>query len=197
MKTRTDIINYLAVKHNLRSYLEIGTQHKPNNFDKVLCPTKICVDPDPAAGADYCMTSDKFFYHWNPAHKIDLVFVDGLHHADQVQKDLYNSLSILSPGGFIVLHDMLPVEEIHAKVPRESKVWNGDTFRVAFQLLTDTQLDFCIVDIDQGCGVVSAKRYDQRRTEIPPVDPGFNWRYYQQFRSHLPVVTPEEFQEMM
>ena len=40
------------------------------------------------------MTSDEYFKKFKD--KFDLIFIDGLHHYNQVEKDIYNSLEILN-----------------------------------------------------------------------------------------------------
>ena len=155
--TRTDLINHLIQKHRLKSYLEIGLQDSKQNFDKIECEFKRSVDPDPNAKAGFCMTSDNFFYQLKKNHpdvSYDIVFIDGLHTAEQVKKDFENALQVLSPNGFIVLHDCNPLKEEHTIVPRPTKTghWNGDVFRFAMQLAI-TGVEFIVVDIDNGCGV--------------------------------------------
>ena len=47
--------------------------------------------------------------------KFDLIFIDGLHLANQVQKDIENSLKFIKDEGFIVLHDCNPPSEYHQR----------------------------------------------------------------------------------
>lgn len=167
MKTRTDLLNFLAEKYNLKRYLEIGIQDPKQNFYKINCDTKIGIDPALKEQRDrdtwkiFSMTSDQFFKHyfemgwveenevmgWSP----DLVFIDGLHTAEQVKKDFENALKVLSPNGFIVLHDCNPEKEEHTIVPRptERGHWNGDVYKFAASLLNGFT-----VDIDNGCRVI-------------------------------------------
>jgi predicted O-methyltransferase YrrM len=102
---RFDIINYLISVNGYKSFLEIGTQAKIN-FTSINVDRKVCVDPDPNAEADYQITSDDYFD--NNFEKFDIVFVDGLHHADVAYRDIVNSLRRLNPGGCIVVHDVIP-----------------------------------------------------------------------------------------
>lgn len=148
MKTRTDLLNHLAEKYGLQRYLEIGVQVPELNFDRIKCKWKSSVDPDPRAKAMYPMTSDKFFKSWIYEEKFDLVFIDGLHTAEQVKKDFENALTILSPNGFIVLHDCNPLKEEHTIVPRPTDRghWNGDVYKFAVSIE-----DKVTVDIDNGC----------------------------------------------
>ena len=162
MKTRTDLLNHLAEKYKLERYLEIGVQVPELNFDKIKCPYKIGVDPDQKAHATFHMTSDEFFEtgfdnsfvnnDWET--QFDLIFIDGLHTAEQVKKDFENALKILSPNGFIVLHDCNPEKEEHTIVPRptERGHWNGDVYKFACELGYYFE-KFRVVDIDNGCGV--------------------------------------------
>jgi hypothetical protein len=162
MKTRTDLLNHLAEKHGLKRYLEIGVQVPELNFDKIICPYKVGVDPDPKANATICKTSDEYFrinsennsqfdekYH----KKFDLIFIDGLHTAEQVEKDYKNALNVLAPGGFIMLHDCNPEKEEHTIVPRPTPTghWNGDVYKFASNIWTQVK---ATVDIDNGCCVV-------------------------------------------
>jgi hypothetical protein len=184
MKTRTDLLNHLADKYKLERYLEIGVQNPSINFDKIRVPFKIGIDPNPAANATICKTSDEFFswlkQYSGVSHgpldnevkrikdnfvvsenvsnktislnaKFDLIFIDGLHTAEQVKKDFENALKILSPDGFIVLHDCNPEKEEHTIVPRptERGHWNGDVWKFAVAMYYPK----VTVDIDNGCMV--------------------------------------------
>lgn len=160
-KSRTDLLNFLIEKYNLKRYLEIGVQVPELNFDKIKCEYKVGVDPDQNARATICKTSDEYFQveislneqFPDLQKKYDLIFIDGLHTAEQVEKDYRNSLKILSPGGFIMLHDVNPEKEEHTIVPRPTKTghWNGDVYKFACNIWFQVK---CTVDIDNGCMVV-------------------------------------------
>ena len=178
MKTRTDLLNFLAGKYNLQNYLELGVQVPELNFDKIKCKYKSGVDPDHEAKATYQMTSDKFFKTWIYDETFDLIFIDGLHTAEQVQKDFENALKVISPNGFIVLHDCNPEKEEHTIVPRptERGHWNGDVYRFACRICSGN--DFCTVDIDNGCGVFTGD-YLYKFYRAP------SWQYFDTNRKEL------------
>jgi len=166
MKTRTDLLNHLAEKYNLQRYLEIGVQVPELNFDKIKCPYKVGVDPSPDIWSDhgtiYEMTSDLFLEEVAYAlgyndNQFDLIFIDGLHTAEQVKKDFEGCLKYLSPNGFIVLHDCNPLKEEHTIVPRptERGHWNGDVYKFAAAM---PKYPFWTVDIDNGCMVVKPEK---------------------------------------
>lgn len=125
--TRTEIINNLIKEKGYQSYLEIGLGDG-RNFRDVQCNEKIGVDPAKVLDRSgvFQMTSDEWF---TDSHKFDLIFIDGLHHADQVERDIVNAWNCLNPGGAILIHDIHPKDEAMTLVPRQQKIWTGDVFR--------------------------------------------------------------------
>jgi hypothetical protein len=156
----TQLLNYLADKYNLQSYLEIGVQNPANNFDKIKCISKVGVDPEclPYHHGKRHIVNVESDYFFNFSHKyfdkVDLVFIDGYHSADQVQRDFENSLKCLTDKGFIVIHDCLPEKEETTHVPRDSKMWHGDVYKFALNLQSYDGIDFITYDFDCGCCVV-------------------------------------------
>lgn len=149
---RTDIINHLAKKIDASTYLEIGVNNG-SNFNKVNIAHKVGVDPDETSKATEYKTSDDFFK--DNKEKFDIIFVDGLHHNEQCFKDITNSLKVLNKGGYIVCHDMKPMNEAAQKVPREQRMWNGDVWKAWVNLRqTRDDLEMFVVDTDHGCGVI-------------------------------------------
>jgi hypothetical protein len=159
---RDVLINKLIRKYNFKTYLEIGIDNG-NNFNRINCLYKDSVDPAEKnynhANPKYKVTSDVFFKSVaNEYFKYDIIFIDGLHHYEQVNRDIENSLKHLNEGGFIVLHDCNPKKEIHQKVPRESKLWNGDVWKsVVHFRSTNNEYGCLTIDSDQGLGIISKK----------------------------------------
>lgn len=197
MKTRTDLLNHLAGKYNLQRYLEIGVQVPELNFDKINCTYKVGVDPDPRLkGLLFNITSDTFFKlglteeDGVTPFKWDLIFIDGLHTAEQVKKDFENSLRHLSPNGIICLHDCNPEKEEHTIVPRptERGHWNGDVYKFAASMLTNS--NSCTVDIDNGCLIWQNTTGGQYATLNRKID----WNFFDKNRKELlNLVTWDEF----
>lgn len=151
---RTDIIKHLIEKINAKKYLEIGVS-TGENLEKINCSYKIGVDPNPNSPANFHITSDEFFE--KNQEKFDVIFIDGLHHSNQVLRDILNSLDILNEGGYIVCHDMNPVEEEYQIVPfREGTTyWTGDCWKAFVELRkTRTDLNMFVVNSDFGCGII-------------------------------------------
>jgi len=165
---RFDIINWLIKNNKYRSYLEIGIDNANSCFNKVKCEHKVGVDPnvgrtwkDEKDGVrHYRMTSDTFFMEEND-RVFDIVFVDGLHTAEQAQKDIENGLAVLSDGGTIVVHDCRPYNRHVAAEERPSKgSWYGTVWR-AWAHLRATRADLEMHVLPYDCGVGLIKRGQQ------------------------------------
>ena len=159
---RNEIIQYLIDKKGYESYLEIGVGGS-NNFNKIKCKHKDGVDPN--GRGNFIMTSDLFFKITKKDRKWDIIFIDGLHIENQVDRDIQNSLEHLSDGGVIVMHDCNPKTHKHQQVPRIQKAWNGTVWKSFVKLrCTNPKLFMCVVDTDHGCGIIkkgSQKLYDK------------------------------------
>lgn len=171
--TRTEIINYLlgSLKKET-NYLEIGVRYTESNFDHILANYKVSVDPgveNEINPVDFKMTSDVFFANLkagkilDPSLRFDLIFIDGLHLADQVERDIRNSLDFLNPGGFIVLHDCNPPTEYHARedyayhLSPAKGYWNGTTWKAFYSFGQKATHYCCCIDTDWGVGIISDK----------------------------------------
>lgn len=186
---RWDILNYFVTKYGFKSYLEIGVQDYYCNCDKIQVEDKTSVDPAPRNKCDYVMTSDEFFAQLPADKKYGLIFIDGLHHDYQVERDIINSLYHLEDGGIIMCHDCLPTEESQTSRHIPPGAWTGDGFR-AFAKLRCTRPDLfmCVLDTDWGCGII--KRGSQQvynNGQIPPV---LDWKYYTEHRNEMLNVVP-------
>lgn len=123
---RADVINKFIEERNYSTYLEIGLDIPSNNFLKIKCLNKESCDPFldrevPASTVPYLtyqMTSDELFNSISKNHKWDIIFIDGLHHKEQVLRDVINSLEHLNENGVVILHDCLPTTEKMQLVPR-------------------------------------------------------------------------------
>lgn len=192
MKRKHELLNYLIIKNNYRRYLEIGVANPVKNYDLISVPFKFAVDPKFIRfpiGQSFSGTSDKFF-EWNDS-KFDIIFIDGLHEADQVYRDIENSFDILLPGGTIVMHDCLPRNEAEQKVPQIQGTWTGDVWK-AFVLFREKNpyIRMMVVNMDFGMGVLT-------RSSSPVNFKARKALTYSNFQKHykewLNLVSVEEF----
>ena len=148
-KNRLEIVQNILNLKKYRSYLEIGT-FKNDLFNHVKCNVKVGVDP--VSGGNIRKTSDAFFSENN--RKFDLIFIDGLHHYEQVKRDIFNSLKFLNSKGIILLHDCLPRNYYYQAVPRSQINWNGDTWKAFLEIRNQTMYDTYCCNADEGIGVI-------------------------------------------
>lgn len=159
MIDRLKILKLLKQKINAQSYLEIGVE-TGYTFNGIGIANKIGVDPNTNSAANVFDTSDNFFANNNQT--FDLIFIDGLHIADQVERDINNSLNVLNDNGYIVCHDMLPTTIEMQFVPRIQSQWTGDCWKTWVKLRsTRTDISMYVIDTDMGCGVI---RKGQQKT---------------------------------
>jgi hypothetical protein len=156
---RTDIIQKFINHYGYKSYLEIGV-NDGENFNKIKIRKKKSIDPALGkyedANPTYKMTSDEYFEKY-PKLRYDIIFIDGLHHSKQVDKDIENSLKVLNDGGTIVVHDCNPICLDHQVVPRVKKgIWNGDVWKsfVKFNFNNHQKYDCFVINSDHGCGII-------------------------------------------
>jgi len=190
---RVAIINALIQYYDYKSYLEVGIANK-TTFVRVKIKNKICVDPDKSLGADYKMTSDEFFRQNKKT--FDIIFLDGLHHSDQLYRDIINSLDILNDKGTIACHDCNPLQEEWQIVPRPENtiIWTGDCWKAFVKLRSERDdLSMLVVNTDLGCGIVQRGR--QEKTNI---DCGLDWGNFNKNREKwLNLVSLEDWRDKL
>ena len=163
-KSRLEIVQNIINKKNYNSYLEIGT-FKDELFGFVKCKNKIGVDP--VWGGNVKKTSDNFFAE--NTQKFDLIFIDGLHHYEQVKKDIINSIKFLNKGGIILMHDCMPKDYFYQAVPRCQYDWNGDTWKAFLEFRIKDDLDTYCCYADQGIGVI-LKRKNRNKLNLNNIE---------------------------
>lgn len=120
--------------------------------------------PQAEGGTIVKSTSDDFFAAMAPfGNKYDIIFIDGLHEANQVLRDVHNASKHLKVGGTIVLHDCNPPLYEHTTTGIHG-CWTGDVYKAAQVLKMvdksfedDTPHDFYVIDTDWGVGILSPK----------------------------------------
>jgi hypothetical protein len=198
---RWELMNYLIEKYKLINYLEIGV-NDGLCIRQIIAEHKDGVDPYPGSeigGAivpeiNYPISSDDFFKLIKNADiKYDMIFIDGLHHSDQVDKDVQNSLNHITDDGFIILHDCNPLVYEMQIVPRVTGLWNGDVWKSITRLrCTEPNLEVMVVDMDWGVGVV--KKGNQIIYDKAPLDKCLTWEYFDEYRIELNnLITVNEF----
>lgn len=172
---RTEIINYLLSLYDRDTkYLEIGVRNPDSNYNHIEASNKYSVDPGlefKENPVDFKMTSDNFFNRLNKNEilskqiKFDVIFIDGLHLAEQVDRDINNAMKYIVDDGFIVLHDCNPPTEWHARTDYDyhctpaGMFWNGTTWKAFMKWRFNANIQSCCIDSDWGVGILSKSHH--------------------------------------
>lgn len=114
---------------NVPVEFRVGVDPKPR-FDLANLPEGVTVIPE---------TSDRYFRSLRSGQNFDLIFLDGLHYAEQTFRDLWNSLHHSRETTLILVDDVFPDSDITA-IPNEQeslamqigsprKRWHGDVWK--------------------------------------------------------------------
>ncbi|WP_342151124.1 class I SAM-dependent methyltransferase [Methylorubrum sp. SB2] len=187
--------NYQTVLKNAHAflrpdwYLEVGV-----NTGSTITLAERCVigvDPNFKFSADvvgkkeklflFQQTSDAFFAGTDvPAlagGPIDIAFLDGLHEAEVLLRDIFNTERLCGPNSVIFLHDCLPGDiymarrhqfdaEIRKLTPHPA-TWTGDVWK-ALAILQKYRKDLTITCLDAGpTGLVALSNLDPHSTVLP------------------------------
>ncbi len=181
------VINYAIESRGYAKYLEIGCRDD-ETFKQIEAAYKVGIDP--VSGGTHRMTSDQFFELSDDT--FDIVFVDGLHYAEQVYKDVQNSLRCLREGGLIVLHDCRPSEEVHQLRQAKTYVWNGDVWKAFVHFRSEANVDAITGDFDHGIGLIQ-KGQNPAPLKLEKDYRELSWIEYQQHKqSWLRLANQEE-----
>lgn len=193
--TRLQVLNQIAATVKAKSYLEIGVQ-AGHVFNGVFVQRKVGVDPDPESAATVIATSDDYFQTLPEDVKFDLIFIDGLHLAEQVERDVESAIRHIAPRGFIALHDCDPPSEAAGGREMCPGVWCGDVWKAWTSLRWTLSRPTFTIDTDLGLGVILPEGMEapapQRkvRRQAPSID----WPTFQASRhAALGLVAPIGF----
>ena len=198
---RWDLLNALARQLGATRYLEIGVQGG-ECFRRVQVAVKVGVDPA-RGGATINLSSDAYFAGLSEGELFDLVFVDGLHHREQVHRDILNAWKHLSPGGAILVHDCSPPSERAGSRDQCGGVWCGDVWKGWMDARHSLgEVAFLgVVETDLGCGLILPLQ-----DGVPPEPPPWSreetdragWSFFQKNRAGwLRSIPLASFYEMV
>jgi hypothetical protein len=140
-----DYLALLARLHHALSpegYVEIGVAGGDSLALAKPGSKAIGIDPKPrpdirikALAKLYPITSDQFFAFYNMLEElgtpsVSLAFVDGLHHFEQVLKDIINLEHYSDKQTVVVFHDCLPVARVLGSRVIATDLWCGDVWKV-------------------------------------------------------------------
>ena len=224
---RTELINAILAKSKSRTktYLEIGVDNPNSTFLDVVAKKKVAVDPysdesnkchvwdkDNRNGFIAMLeadertsfkreTSDEYFEGLSKQIKFDVIFIDGLHTAEQVEKDVANALNHLKKGGVIILDDALPNSEAEAvPVPKAGAPWRGTIYQYIAKERMNPESEITIMCNDEmNLATIQDKKPKIKafaKEEFP--NPTISYEFYYTFKKDLMniVSTKELFTKL-
>ena len=198
-KKRTVLINKCALRIKASNYLEIGVRNPEDNFNHIQVARKTSVDPGLERETNpvtHALTSDEFFKLWKEQNlePFDLVFIDGLHLAEQVSRDIRNAITMSTESGIIILHDCNPpnihfARENYQAINPAKGSWNGTTYKAAWEYAFTGEYEMKIVDCDMGVGIIQ-----KSKQKIPKKNPNpyFEWNRFEVLRRESDVLIDEK-----
>lgn len=200
-----DIINQLTKPIN--TYLEIGVEYGIC-FNSVHFINKTGVDPDPKCkpekGELIILTSDQYFETLTNK-KFDVIFIDGMHQAEYVLRDINNSIRVLSKGGLLFIHNILPLNyNEQLKIPikhyyekgilKYGENWTGDVWKVIFYILKYHRNKFASIEYyyniyNRGVCVFKLSNNDMFSLDASDIDLINNYDYFTDFNEYIKLLT--------
>lgn len=165
---RFEIINAYSTPD--LNYLEIGIEYG-TTFSEVHFENKTGVDPSHKVSEnqrEYLqiqnMTSDDFFVYFDKFMRLlndrkggnkfiprafrlfDIAFIDGMHQAEYVMRDINHCVHYLNENGILFVDDILPLtEDEQLKIPKKHIIedgilkyvspWTGDVWKVVYHMI--------------------------------------------------------------
>jgi glycosyltransferase involved in cell wall biosynthesis len=206
---RHKIINVLT--KNTHKYLEIGTEYG-YTFSNTHFLNKVGVDPDPKcdtniAGSEiFDCTSDYYFDNINNSTAsienlkqcdFDVIFIDGMHHCENVLRDFNNSLNKLTKNGVIFIDDCIPLNyNEQLKIPikhfyekgilKYGEEWTGDVWKFIYHLLKNYKdkihFDYFHNESYRGICILQIK---EKFTVDVSYEELNNYNYFENFNDYL------------
>lgn len=184
---RHQVIQPFLDEITMPNYLEIGVA-LGETFHSIRAHKKTGVDPvfqfdvsqyTSANVEFYNITSDAFFATISQSTKYDVIYLDGLHTAEQTLRDLINAQAYLKDNGVIIIDDVWPnsfvaavrslqvnqdIRKLHGI---DDPAWMGDVFKLLYFIEVFMQpFSYYIVEENYGQAVL----WRQKRKQMRDID---------------------------
>ncbi len=149
---RDDVINYLLEEKFQKNckYLEIVFDLN-QTFSKIVNNNKIGIDP--VRGGNLKLSSKEFFENYNKEF-FDVVFIDGSHLIEDVYYDTVQAIKNLNLGGYILLDDVLPNNNLNTFRKRLTLHSFQDAYKILFFISSLSFVDLYLLPCDHGMALI-------------------------------------------
>lgn len=178
-----DIVNFLLRKYELSSFIEFCTPTTGRRISELTASLAIShrlmyrcpADFDDGLRIEFRSQSVDISHCIEDIRRreqtYDLVFIDPFHTYECTARDMATAISILKPGGIIVIHDCNPGEMESTNPEFQAGAWCGQTYAAYVDfVLSQTAITYYTVDTDYGCGVIKTQpgtRPDDQSMLVP------------------------------
>lgn len=222
IQNRHQIINSLTKP--IHKYLEIGIEYG-YTFSNTHFLYKVGIDPLPKYISRnnqldsgkfeeiIKLTSDEYFNSINLTNDnsdndsidsddcidiYEVIFIDGMHHCENILRDFNNSMKILKKDGIIFIDDCIPLNyNEQLKIPlkhyyengilKYGEEWTGDVWKFIYHLLLNFNDKICIKyfhNINYR-GIVSIKIIESFHVSVSNYNDINNYNYFEDFNNYL------------
>lgn len=151
--TRADVIQSFLDLFRDPEYLEIGV-NEGETFHALHANIKIGVDPNFRFDTSQYQSADRIFHEVRsddyfgrlatPQQLFDVIFIDGLHTAEQTLRDILNAQLYLKAGGVMIIDDIWPAsyvaaisdlkthQRLRSRLKIQNRSWMGDVFKLLY-----------------------------------------------------------------
>ena len=149
---RDEVINYLLNEKFQKNgkYLEIGCDLN-QTFSKISNNNKTGIDP--VRGGNLKLSSKEFFENHNKEF-FDVVFIDGSHLIEDVYYDTVQAIKNLNLGGYILLDDVLPNNNLNTFRKRMTLHSFQDAYKILFFVSSLSFVDLYLLPSDHGMALI-------------------------------------------
>ena len=135
---KRELLRHLHETLRPQLYLEIGVRRGRSlalarGSAVGVDPAPEVTTPLPVGAAVYPETSDHFFDHSAQSALrggIDLAFIDGMHHAENVLRDIMGVERNARPSALVAVDDIFPNHPLQAERCRRTRAWCGDVWKI-------------------------------------------------------------------
>jgi len=198
LNNRYEVINFVSSSDN--NYLQIGIDDI-ETFENTHFINKKGIHELNCYDNKHIIVSNSNDYFKNYSHLYDIIFIDGLHHCQQIITDFNNSINNLNKNGTIILDDIIPFHhDEQMKMPISytytnnsliSNVpWTGEVWKVAYYILSKfkTCISFSIFHNINYRGIGCFKINDKfliQETELELIQ---NYSYDNDFENYIKIL---------
>jgi glycosyltransferase involved in cell wall biosynthesis len=218
IQNRHQIINSLTKP--IHKYLEIGIEYG-FTFSNTHFLYKVGIDPIPKYSSSNTsnfqeiikLTSDEYFNSINLTNDnsdndsidsddcidiYEVIFIDGMHHCENVLRDFNNSMKILKKDGIIFIDDCIPLNyNEQLKIPlkhyyengilKYGEEWTGDVWKFIYHLLLkfNDKISIKYFHNINYRGIVSIKIIESFLVSVSNYNDINNYNYFEDFNNYL------------